>query len=53
MGYHPVGGYFTVTFGQDVYDTSGGGIANAGPPNVLKDGDVSTGEYQHGRERHQ
>ena len=43
LGYHPLGGYFSITFGQNVYDTSGGGIANAGKPNVLTDGDVSDG----------
>ena len=45
LGYHPLGGYFPITFGQNVYDTSGGGIANAGKPNVLSGGDVSTGLY--------
>ena len=35
----------SVDFEGPVYDTSGSGIFNSGPPHVLDDGRVSTGEY--------
>ena len=37
--------WFSVDFEGPVYDTSGSGIFNSGPPHVLDDGRVSTGEY--------
>ena len=37
--------WFSVDFESPAYDTSGSGIFNSGPPHVLDDGRVSTGEY--------
>ena len=37
--------WFTVDFESPTYDTSGSGIFKSGPPHILTDGRVSTGEY--------
>ena len=42
---HEFGKWFSVDFDAPVYDTSESGIFNAGPPHILDDGRVSTGEY--------
>ena len=42
---HEFGKWFSVDFDAPVYDTSESGIFNSGPPHILDDGRVSTGEY--------